>query len=39
MKPFNIQISQATLDDLQRRLANTRWPDEVENAGWDLSCV
>lgn len=33
--PFSIDIPQATLDDLQHRLAATRWPDEVNGAGWD----
>jgi epoxide hydrolase len=34
-KPFTINVPQAVLDDLQRRLAHTRWPDEVEGVGWD----
>lgn len=34
MQPFTVQIPQATLDDLAARLARTRWPDEVEDAGW-----
>lgn len=34
MKPFTVHIPQPTLDDLRARLANTRWPDEVEGAGW-----
>ncbi|WP_216216103.1 epoxide hydrolase family protein [Amycolatopsis aidingensis] len=34
MKPFRIEIPQAKLDDLHRRLENTRWPDEVPGAGW-----
>lgn len=33
--PFHIDIPQATLDNLGERLARTRWPDEVEGAGWD----
>jgi epoxide hydrolase len=33
IKPFQINIPQPVLDDLQERLAATRWPDEVE--GWD----
>ena len=33
--PFHMDIPQATLDDLHERLARTRWPDEVEGAGWD----
>jgi pimeloyl-ACP methyl ester carboxylesterase len=35
MRSFTIDIPQATLDDLHARLARTRWPDEVERAGWD----
>ncbi len=34
-EPFEINISQAVLDDLRERLTRTRWPDEVTNAGWD----
>src|SRR5262245_43359342 len=33
IKPFQINVPQPVLDDLQERLAATRWPDEVE--GWD----
>jgi len=35
IQSFKIAIPQATLDDLRERLACTRWPDEVEGAGWD----
>ena len=35
IQPFKITIPQATLDNLRERLARTRWPDEVEGAGWD----
>jgi len=35
IKPFKVQVPQAVLDDLQERLARTRWPDEVEGAQWD----
>jgi pimeloyl-ACP methyl ester carboxylesterase len=31
--PFQINVPQSILDDLQMRLQATRWPDEV--AGWD----
>src|SRR5262249_3451317 len=34
MKPFHIDIPQDQLDDLQRRLAHTRWPDELPAVGW-----
>jgi len=35
VRPFAIDVPQATLDDLKARLGHTRWPDEVEGAGWD----
>jgi len=35
IQSFTIAIPQATLDDVRERLARTRWPDEVEEAGWD----
>jgi len=33
--PFRIEVSDAELDDLHAAIARTRWPDEVEDAGWD----
>jgi pimeloyl-ACP methyl ester carboxylesterase len=33
--PLVVDVPQATLDDLRERLTRTRWPDEVEDAGWD----
>ena len=33
IEPFRIDIPQAQLDDLDRRLAATRWPDELPGAG------
>jgi pimeloyl-ACP methyl ester carboxylesterase len=33
--PFIVNTSQQILDDLQLRLALTRWPDELQGAGWD----
>jgi pimeloyl-ACP methyl ester carboxylesterase len=33
---FTIDIPQATLDDLQERLGRTRWPNEIEEAGWNF---
>ena len=33
--PFEVAIPEAVLDDLKARLANTRWPDEPDQAGWD----
>jgi microsomal epoxide hydrolase len=35
VESFTINVPQAVLDDLKRRLARTQWPDEVEGAGWD----
>lgn len=35
IQPFQINVPQAVLQDLRKRLARTRWPDEVEGAGWD----
>jgi epoxide hydrolase len=34
MKPFRIEIPQEQLDDLQRRIADTRWPSELPEVGW-----
>lgn len=33
--PFRIAIPQVVLEDLRARLLMTRWPDEVDGAGWD----
>jgi pimeloyl-ACP methyl ester carboxylesterase len=33
-RPFQLSVPQATLDDLQARLARTRWTDEYEGTGW-----
>lgn len=34
IQPFRVDIPQADLDDLRRRLARTRWPDETPGVGW-----
>ncbi|MFD4676258.1 epoxide hydrolase family protein [Lentzea sp. NPDC058450] len=34
MKPFEINIPQEDIDDLHRRLDQTRWPIEPEGASW-----
>ncbi|HZS10433.1 MAG TPA: epoxide hydrolase [Blastocatellia bacterium] len=34
-KTFQIKVRQETLDDLRARLAQTRWVDALEGAGWD----
>ncbi|MBC8140229.1 MAG: epoxide hydrolase [Armatimonadetes bacterium] len=33
--PYKINVAQQVLDDLQTRLANTRWTSEMPGAGWD----
>jgi epoxide hydrolase len=35
MRPYLVEFPQADLDDLRRRLAATRWPDEIDGTGWD----
>jgi pimeloyl-ACP methyl ester carboxylesterase len=35
VRPFRIEVAQTDLDDLRGRLAHTRWPDELPEAGWD----
>lgn len=34
MQPYKIEVPQAALDDLNRRLAETRWPRELPGLGW-----
>ena len=34
--PFTIAVEQTTLDDLQTRLAQTRWPNQVDNQKWQV---
>jgi epoxide hydrolase len=34
IRPFQVTIPQADLDDLRARLAGTRWPDELPGVGW-----
>jgi hypothetical protein len=36
IEKFTINISDSLLADLSRRLDATRWPDELENVGWQL---
>lgn len=35
MQPFRVDIPQHDLDDLHARLANTRWPEGLPEAGWE----
>jgi hypothetical protein len=32
---FQIRVDDSVLADLQRRLAQTRSPDQLEDTGWD----
>jgi epoxide hydrolase len=34
IRPFQVAIPQADLDDLRDRLDRTRWPDELPGTGW-----
>jgi pimeloyl-ACP methyl ester carboxylesterase len=34
-KPFEVRVPQQRLDDLRGRLERARWPDEIEDDGWD----
>ena len=34
MQPFKIDIPQADIDDLRRRITATRWPTELPGVGW-----
>ena len=35
IQPFKVHIPETALQDLQERLARTRWPDEIPNTGWE----
>ena len=35
IRPFEVRVPDAELDDLQERLARVRWPDELPDASWD----
>ena len=34
VQPFRVQVEEV-LHDLHTRLSQTRWPDEIQGAGWD----
>ncbi|MGV0904103.1 epoxide hydrolase family protein [Mycobacterium novum] len=34
-EPLVLRVADRELDDLRRRLAATRWPAEIDGAGWD----
>jgi pimeloyl-ACP methyl ester carboxylesterase len=35
IEPFEIRVDDPVLDDLGRRLAETRFPDQIERTGWE----
>lgn len=35
VQPFEINVPEETLTDLQERLSRTRWPDEIYESEWD----
>lgn len=35
IRPYRIDIAQSDVDDLDRRLAATRWPRELPGTGWE----
>lgn len=34
-EPMPLRVGESKLDDLRRRLANARWPAEIDGANWD----
>ena len=36
IRPFKVQVPQAALDDLRRRIAATRWPDKESTWGGEI---
>ena len=35
LRPFRIEVPQDAIDDLRRRLADTRWPAPLPSAAWE----
>ncbi len=35
IEPFSLPYADAAVQDLHRRLAETRWPDEIPGSGWE----
>lgn len=38
IEPFRLQVDDAVLDDLRERLARTRLPSQLDDAGWEYGC-
>lgn len=39
IKPYTIAIDEERLDDLKTRLSLAKFPDELDEAGWDSKCL
>ena len=35
VRPFTIDVAESVLDDLRARLGRTRFPDQLDDVGWD----
>ncbi|WP_436346040.1 epoxide hydrolase family protein [Natronorubrum sp. FCH18a] len=35
IRPFEVDVDRDEIDDLRRRIADTRWPDQLPDAGWE----
>lgn len=35
IRPFEFQVTDAEVEALERRLEDTRWPDQLPDAGWE----
>jgi pimeloyl-ACP methyl ester carboxylesterase len=35
VEPFEIAVEEEVLADLRERISRTRWPDQIQGAGWD----
>src|SRR5579864_9199530 len=35
VEDFEVQVADTAVADLRERLARTRWPDQLPDAGWD----
>jgi len=38
IRPFTVHVDDEAINDLRRRLAATRWPDQIPGSGWDYGC-
>jgi epoxide hydrolase len=35
IRPFEVEIAEAAIQDLKARIANTRWPEQLPGAEWE----